>query len=310
MLTEEAEVVTAPDRSEATVAAMIRDFDAVITRTTKINREIIERGKRLRVIGCHSAGYDNVDLRCATDHGVCVVHTPGANTRSVAELVVGLMLASTRLLIKADYAQRVERDYSKRHQLMGHDLGGKTVGIIGMGRIGKKLARICIAGFDMKVIGYSPSAIEKDLREIGVTKVDDVYTIFKESDFVSLNCSLSKKVQGLVNRETLRLMKPSAFLINCARGPIIDEAALCEALKAGVIAGAALDVFDTEPTPKNNPLLDAPNLIAAPHIGTLTYESMDSMAEAVAAGVLDVLRGEKSRLLVNPEVWDKRRGIF
>ena len=307
ILKNEAEVVIAPDRSETTVASLIGDFDAVITRTTKINKEIIERGKNLKVIGRHGAGLDIEELNCATDNQVCVVHTPAANARSVAEFVVGLMLACTRHLIASDRGQRLERDYNTRNRVMGHDLEHKTVGIIGMGKIGKNVAKMCINGFDMKVLGYDPFVSVEDLAKLGVQKVDDILTIFRKSDFISLNCPLTDDVRGLVNKEKLAMMKPTAYLINCARGPIVDEVALCEALNAGTISGAAIDVYEVEPPCKDNPLFDAPNLIATPHMATMTYESTDLMSTTVAEGVLSVLRGEKPQFLANPSVWSQRR---
>ena len=307
MLNGETEVVIAPDRSEATVAAMIGDFDAVVTRTTMIDREIIKRGKKLQVIGRHGAGLDTVAVDYATESGVCVVYTPEANARSVAEFAVSLMLASTRNLIAADRGQRVERDYNTRNNVMGHDLQNRTVGIIGVGRIGRLIAKMCIQGFDMKVLGFDPFVSAGDLAKLGVQKVDTVFDIFKKSDFVSLNCPLTDEVRGMVNKTTLQMMKPSAYLINCARGPIVDEAALCEALKAGVIKGASIDVYAVEPPSKDNPLFDAPNLIATPHMATMTHESMDLMSTTCAEGVLSVLRGEKPRFLADPAVWDRRK---
>lgn len=309
MLASEVEVVTAPDRSEDTVAAMIGDFDAVITRTTRIDGKIFTPGKKLQVVGRHGAGLDIVDVECATQNGVCVVHTPAANARSVAEFVVALMLAASRNLIAADRGQRIEKNYNARNMVMGHDLERRTVGIIGMGRIGQYVAKMCVHGFDMKVIGFDPYVSKEDLAKLGVEKVADVLDIFRKSDFVSLNCPLTDEVRGLVNKNTLQMMKPTAYLINCARGPIVDEAALCEALKAGIIKGAAVDVYGTEPPAENNPLFDAPNLIATPHMATMTHESMDLMSTTCAEGVLSVLRGEKPQFLANKVVWDKRKGI-
>jgi D-3-phosphoglycerate dehydrogenase len=307
LLENEVELTIAQNRDESAVAAIIGEYDAVITRTTRITKEIIDQGKKLVVIGRHGAGLDIVELDYATQRGVCLVHTPAANARSVAEYVIGLMLASARMIIPADYAQRVERDFSTRNNFMGHDLENRTVGIVGMGRIGRYVAKMCKYGFDMKVLGYDPYVTAEELQTIGVEKVSDIAEIFRSSDFVSLNCPLTEEVKGLVDRAMLRTMKPNAYLINCARGPIVDEQALREALDNGVIRGAALDVFAVEPPPKDNVLFDAPNLIATPHIATMTHESMDLMSVTVAQGVLSALRGEKPQFLANPTVWETRR---
>ena len=307
ILRQKAEVVMAHDKSESTVASMIGDFDAVINRNTKIDRTIIDKGKKLQVIACHSSGFDLVDVAYATEKGICVTHTPGANARSVAEFVVCLMLAMSRRLIEADQKQRIERDYSSRQNLRGSDLSERTVGIIGMGNIGKRLAKICCKGFDMKVLGYDPYTSASDLDSLGVKKVEDIFEIFRESDFVSLNCPLTEDVRGLVNKTTLKMMKKTAYLINCARGPIVNEADLGEALRAGVIQGAALDVFEIEPPSKDNPLFDAPNLIATPHMATMSYDSGDQMAIWSAESVLDVLQGIKPRFLANSTVWEQRK---
>ncbi len=153
--------------------------------------------------------------------------------------MIGLMLASARMIIPADYAQRVERDFSTRNNFMGHDLENRTVGIVGMGRIGRYVAKMCKYGFDMKVLGYDPYVTAEELQTIGVEKVSDIAEIFRSSDFVSLNCPLTEEVKGLVDRAMLRTMKPNAYLINCARGPIVDEQA-CEKLSTIGLSGERL----------------------------------------------------------------------
>lgn len=307
ILRKNAEVVVAPDHSESGIAAIIGEFDAVITRNTKIDRTTIEKGTKLKVIGCHGSGVDLVDVDYATQKGICVTNLPGVNARSVAEFVVCLMLSMSRNLIEADKKQRIEREFWRGEGILGYDLEGRILGIIGMGNIGKALAKICIAGFDMKVVAYDPYVSAADFAELGIQKVEDILDIFRNSDFVSLNCPLTDEVQGLVNENTLKIMKKSAYIINCARGPIVDEDALCEALKAGVIKGAALDVFVEEPPQKENPLFDAPNLIATSHMASMTYDSRDKMSVVCAEEVLSVLRGEKPCFLANPSVWDRRK---
>ncbi|MGI6574889.1 MAG: NAD(P)-dependent oxidoreductase [bacterium] len=196
LLQKEVELVIAPDRSEETILDLIGEFDGVITRTTKITREMMERSARLKVIGRHGAGLDLVDMDAASEHGICVVHTPGANARSVAEFVVAMMLALSRYLIPADYAQRVERQFKRRDQFLGHDLQNKTLGIIGMGRVGREVAKICRGGFDMRILGFDPWVTKEDLASIGAEKVETVEDILKNSDFVSLNCPLTADNRG------------------------------------------------------------------------------------------------------------------
>lgn len=307
LLAKEAEVVVAPDRSEKTAAVMIGEFDAIITRTTVIDEQIIGRSERLKVIGRHGAGLDIVGMKSATDHGVCVVNTPGANAQSVAEFVMVMMMSMARQLIPADHAQRVEGRFDLRDRFMGMDLLGKTVGIVGIGQIGRRIAKICRGGFDMEVLGFDPFVTGEDLAAIGVKKMETVDELLRLSDFVSLNCSLTPDVEGLINRGKIGLMKPTAYLINCARGPVIDEPSLIWALETGRIAGAALDVFKEEPPCPDSPLFKLPGLIATPHIAAFSHDSMDMMSLTVAADVLRVLKGEVPRYLANPLVWEKRR---
>lgn len=299
ILASEAEVVVAPDRREETILKMVGDVDALINRTTMIGKEIIEKGDKLQVIGSHGVGFNLIDVDTATKKGKFVVNTPGANSQAVAEFVVTMMLALTRKLIASDYVQRVERRFDKRDQLTGNDLFQKTVSIIGMGQIGRKLAKICAAGFDMKVVGYDPYVAKEDMAAMGVTKSDSIDTLFREGDFVSVNCPYTKKVEGLVDKTKFALMKPGAFLINCGRAEIVNQQDFIDALKTKRIAGAAIDVFWEEPPRKDSPVFDLPNLIATPHMASFTNQSSDLVSKTVATDILRVLRGERPLNLVN-----------
>ncbi|MGI6574898.1 MAG: hydroxyacid dehydrogenase [bacterium] len=303
------QLVVAPDDKEETILNMIDDFDAVITRTTILGKDILQKGKKLQAAGYHGVGLDSIDLATATEEGICVLHTPGANAHSVAEFIVALMLALSRHLIPADYAQRVERNFGKRNQFIGSDLQNKVLGIIGTGQVGKRLAKICINGFNMRVLGYDPLVSREQLAPLGIEKVDSLEWMLKEVDFLSLNCPLTEDTRGLIDKEKLSLMKPSAYLINCARGPVVDEAALLHALKTRQIAGAGLDVLATEPPAPNSPILDLPNVIVVPHIASFAYESIDNMSITVAEDTLRVLRGEHPKHLANLEVWEKRKFV-
>jgi D-3-phosphoglycerate dehydrogenase len=282
------EVVVAPNRDEKTAAEMIDGFDGIITRTTYVGKEIIDNGNKLKVIGRHGAGLDIVDVKYAEQKGIQIAYTPAANARSVAEYVMTLMLAMTRHLIPGDKAQRIDKDFTKRGEFMGHDLEGKTLGIIGLGRIGRYIAKMASQGFDMKIIGYDPYVTQADLMKLNIEKSDSIDEILKNSDIVTLNCPLTEQVKGIINYERLKMMKKNAFLINCARGPIIVENDLAKALNNKVIAGAAIDVFSEEPPRKDNPLFDAPNLIATPHIATMSHESMDRMSSTLISEFLRI----------------------
>jgi Phosphoglycerate dehydrogenase and related dehydrogenases len=201
LLAQEVEVVVAPDRKEETILRMVDGFDALINRTTSIGKEIIEKGKHLKAVASHGVGFNLIDVETATKNGVCVINAPGANSQAVAEFVVAMMLALTRKLITADSVQRVERRFDKRDQLTGYDLHNKTVSIIGLGQIGRKVAKICGGGFDMKVIGYDPFVSQADMAALGITKSDDIDALFREADFVSINCPYTKEVEGMVNKE-------------------------------------------------------------------------------------------------------------
>lgn len=302
LLASEAEVVVAPDRSEETILNMVGDFDALINRTTSIGKEIIERGKKLQVVGSHGVGFNLIDVETATKKGISVINAPGANSQAVAEFVVMMMLALTRNLIMSDYVQRVERRFDKRDQLTGNDLFQKTVSIIGMGQIGRKVAKICAAGFAMKVIGYDPYVSKEEMAAMGVTKTDSIDLFFREGDFVSVNCPYTKEVEGLVDKTKFALMKPGAFLINCGRAEIVNQQDFIDALKTKRIAGAAIDVFWEEPPRKDSPIFDLPNLIATPHMASFTNQSSDLVSQTVATDILRVLRGERPINLVNKSI--------
>lgn len=287
----------AEDRSERYIQTIIPDYDAVITRTTVIGKEIIDAGSKLQAIGRHGAGLDLIDLEAAGKRGISVLYTPAANARSVAEFVVAMMLALSRRLIPGDQAQRIEGNFSMRNSLMGNDVENKVLGIVGLGRIGRYIAKMAGQGLDMKVYAFDPYVPAESMKEVGAVKVEEITDILKVADFLSFNCALTDDVRGLMNLERLKMMKPTAYIINCARGPIIVEEDLAQALREGIIAGAALDVYHQEPPSKDNPLFKAPNLIATPHLATMSEESMDRMSETLVVDVLHVLAGEKPNFL-------------
>ena len=275
--------------------AIIDQYDALIVRSaTKVDAALIAAGTRLRVIGRAGTGVDNIDVESATRHGIVVVNAPASNSVAVAELAIGLILSSARHLPQA-HAHVAAGGWS-RAKFMGREVRGKTLGLIGFGRIGAEVARRARA-LEMDVIAYDPIVSTERAQQLGVTlaAVDDVLA---QSDYVSLHVPLVDSTRHLINAARLKLMKPGAVIINAARGGVIDEQALAEAIAAGQIAGAALDAFEKEP-PVHSPLLGDPRIITIPHLGASTVEAQAMTGVDVAQGVLDALDGRSPRYAVN-----------
>ncbi len=291
----------APDFSEATLVREVRDCFGLLVRTAPIPASVIEAAPGLRVIARHGVGYDNIDMAVATRRGVIVAITPRANALSVAEHVLALMLALAKRLVEYDTATR-KNQWEIRNGYRAADLGGKTLGILGMGRIGSLVCKKAKAGLDMEVLAYDPLVPASAMEEAGATVVTDIPSLLKAADVVTLHAPSTPETKGLIGESQLRMMKPSAFLINCARGPVVDEAALVRALRGGIIAGAGLDVLDPEPPEAGNPLFSLPNLILTPHSAALTGECVARMAMHSAQAILDVLEGRRPEGVINPQV--------
>jgi D-3-phosphoglycerate dehydrogenase len=309
MLARKAQLVFPQPQNVEGILAVIGDCNAIVVRNTQITRQIMEAAPQLAVIGRHGVGYDTVDIGAATDLGIPVVYTPAANTESVAEIAVGFILCLCRKIVQAHGAMQSEELLSdtvtlpvmtRQRGLVNMDLWGKTLGVIGVGRIGSSVSRKVIAAFNMRVLGYDPYVDAEKLTGYGVQKVDRLEEMLPLCDFVTVHCSGGAETRHIINVSTLALMKPGAYLINTARGTIVDEAALVEALQNGRIAGAAIDVYDPEPPRPGNPLLHMENVIVTPHFCAMTEESLYNMATMVAQGVLDVLEGRRPQYLVNP----------
>src|SRR3984893_18208681 len=268
-----------------TLGAEIADAEALIVRSaTKVTSELLDKAERLRVVGRAGVGVDNIDLDEATRRGVLVMSTPGGNAVSVAEHTFALMLALARQVPRLDKAMH-EGKWEKA-SAAGTEVRGKTLGLIGLGRIGSEVA-IRADAFDMRVLGYDPYISEVAARELNVELVS-LDTLLGESDFISLHTALSPQTQNLVNAESIKKMKTGARIINAARGELIDEGALADALKSGKLAGAALDVFVEEP-PKNSPLVALANVIGTPHVAGSTAEAQEEVGTQVAVQVRDYL---------------------
>ncbi len=298
------EVRVASDPSVATVIREIKGVEGVVVRTAPFPREIIEAADALKVIGRHGVGVDNIDVKAATEKGIVVVNTPNANATSVAEHTLTAIGALAKQMTVYNREMRVGK-WEIRNSYRAVDLDGKTLGLVGVGRIGSMVARRAAAAFNMKVIAFDPYITPEKGREMGVTLVSTSDDIFRQADVVSLHTPLTPETRGFVNAARLRLMKPTAFLINFSRGEVVDEKALYQALKTGVIAGAAIDVFDPEPPLNDNPLFELDNIILSPHSAALTQECVIRMATGAAEGVVEVLTGRPPQFVVNPDVFKK-----
>jgi D-3-phosphoglycerate dehydrogenase len=242
-------------------------------------------------------GVDNIDLEAATRLGIWVTNAPESNSNSVAEHVIGLIIACARNTIRCDREFR-DGNFEIRNQLIGMDLEGKTLGILGLGRIGTLVAKKASLGLDMKVVGYDPY-ISADRVAPEIQKIDNWDQVFKTCDFVTLHLPSTSETRGIVGKRELSLMKSSAYLINAARGEIVNEAELVEALKAEQIAGAGLDVFEKEPPDRDSTLLTLDNVVLSPHNAALTEESMIRMAIHAARGIDEVMSGNRPSWPVN-----------
>ena len=254
-----------------TVSAALAGADALIVRSaTRVTAELLEQAPRLRVVGRAGVGVDNIDLDAATRRGILVMNTPGSNAVSVAEHTLALLLALARCVPQLNAATHAGR--WEKGAAAGIELRGKTLGLIGLGRVGSEVARRARA-LELRVLAHDPYISESVAQEAGVELVS-LPELLARSDFVSLHAALSPATEKLINATTLAQMKRGARLINTARGELVDEAELAEALRAGHLAGAALDVFAVEP-PRSSPLLSLPNVIATPHVAGSTEEAQD-----------------------------------
>ncbi len=301
LLQEHFDVAVASDPSVETVIREIQGVEGVVVRTAPFTREIMEAAPELKVIARHGVGVDNIDVKAATERGIVVCYTPEANAVSVAEHTLIAMGALAKRVLQHDRATREGR-WEVRNEYRAFDLSGKTLGLVGIGRIGSQVARKARAAFDMEVIAYDPYARPEAAEALGIALEDDLDRLLSRADVLSLHTPLTPETRGLIDQRRLSLMKPSALLINFARGGIVDEQALYEALKQGTIAGAALDVFEQEPPPADHPLYTLDNVLLSPHSAALTAECVVRMATGAAEGVRDVLLGRTPRWVVNPEV--------
>lgn len=272
-------------------------YDALVVRSeTKVTADVFERATRLRVVGRAGVGLDNIDIDAATRAGVLVLNAPTGNTVAAAEHAVAMMCALARNVAAADASMKAGRWDRKR--FMGTELREKTLGLLGLGKIGLEVARAAGPGLQMRVIAHDPLVAKERAEQAGVTLVD-FDTLVRESDVLSVHVPLTDQTRGCIGAEQLAAMKQGARVINVARGGIIDETALGEALRSGHIGGAAVDVFTAEPISHDNPLLGAPNILLTPHLGASTHEAQVNVAYDVADQIVAVLGGGAARYAVN-----------
>ena len=303
LLSSECQIVQCmPGAEGVAIARRERAVGAIIGSTWRFSASVFDEIPSLLVVGRPGIGVDNIDLDAATECGVAVVNTPDAPTVSTAEHTVAILLALAKRHKAAARLLSTGGSYTSEPWLV--EVEGKVLGLVGLGRIGKRVAHICGLGLGMKVIAYDPYVSADQAAELGVTLYPDLYDLLRIADFVSLHCPPSKDTCGMIDAEALAVMKPTAYLINAARGVIVDEAALIDALRAGGIAGAGMDVFDPEPPSPSNPLLAMENVVATPHSAGFTDGALLAMGVGVVNEVLAVLRGTRPTNLVNPKVWD------
>jgi len=278
------------------LASIIGEYDALAVRSeTKVTAEILAAAKNLKIIGRAGVGVDNIDVAVATERGILVVNSPEGNTIAAAELTVAMLLALARNIPQADASLRGGE--WKRSKYVGAEVYGKTLAVIGLGKIGREVASR-LQAFKMNVIGYDPFLKADQAEALGIRLVD-LDTLYQEADYITVHVPKTKDTAGMISTDQIAKMKPTVRLINVARGGIIDEAALAAAAKEGRIGGAAIDVFSTEPAPADNPLLGIPNIITTPHLGASTEEAQVNVAIDIAEQIADVLAGKPARSAVN-----------
>jgi D-3-phosphoglycerate dehydrogenase len=301
--------ITVAHASSATmdvVAAEIGDADAIITRDAGINAAALDAARNLKVIANHGIGTNKIDLAHAKALNIPTVFTPTANARSVAEHTLMLMLSVAKRTVAADQATR-NNDWRFKYSGGMVEVSGKTLGIVGYGTIGRLTAAMAAAGFGMDVLVWSPSTPKDVLEASGFRVAGSLEEVLASSDVISLHRPSRPDTLHMINAQTLKLMKPTAILVNTARGSLIDEQALFEALRDGQILGAGLDVFDPEPMSPDNPLLGLGNVVLAPHVAGSTEDALRNAASQCAEQIIDVLAGRRPPHIVDASVWETRR---
>jgi len=296
LLNLECRVLTRGAEPLATMTEALGQAEALIVRSeTRVTDDLLALAPRLRVIGRAGAGVDTIDVEAATARGIVVVNAPGGNAVAAAEHTLALMFGLARRVAQADSSMK--HGEWARSKLVGTELTGKTLGLVGLGRVGSEVARRAL-GLEMHLLVYDPYVPDEHIRQMPAEPVE-LENLLGRADYVSLHVPLTDATRSIVNRERLVLMRPSAYLLNCARGELVDQAALLAALDAGQIAGAGIDVYPSEPVSADNPLPRHPRVLATPHLGASTVEAQANVATVIAEEVLAVLNGRPAQFAVN-----------
>jgi len=266
-----------------------------------VDQDLLRRAPNLLIVSSNGAGYDPVDVDACTAAGVLVVNQSGGNAHSVAEHALGMLLTLSKRILEADRAMRREANVS-RNALMGTEVQGKTIGIVGLGNVGRRIAELCNGLLGMTVLAYDPYLAAAEMAARGGEKVE-LDELLRRSDYVSISCPLTRESRGMIGAREFALMQRHSYFITTARGFIHDEAALVEALRNRLIAGAGLDVWANEPPPPDHPLLQFDNVLASPHTAGVTREARANMGRIAAEQILDALDGKRPPRIINPEVW-------
>ena len=295
------EVIYNPNPSDDELQTLASDVEAWVVRSgTKITSELLNDARNLQVIGRAGVGVDNIDIQEATSRGIVVMNNPDGNTISAAEHTIAMMMALSRN-IQLGHMGIVNGEWN-RSNLVGSELKGKTLGVVGLGRIGREVIKRA-KGLEMKILGYDPF-VNQDVLDPEVVTLVDLDTLTSNSDYITLHLPLLDSTKNLFNKDRLAAMKPSARIINVARGGIINEPDLAEALNNGVIAGAAIDVFETEPLDADNPLIKAKNVLLTPHLGASTFEASEGVSFGICRQIKDFILDEKLSNPINMPITD------
>lgn len=305
LLEGKAELIIPNDGDSDRIIDVLRDADAFILRIGKIDRKAIEQCPNLKVITRPGVGYDSVDAQAATERGIPVVLVPSANARAVAEHTVAMMMACSKSLVEYTVETR-KGNFNIRNNYTAVDIYNKMIVLLGFGNIGRQVAKMC-SGLEMKIGVYDPFVKREAVEAMGYTYFDTLLEAVAAGDYVSLHMPSMPSTRGMISTEQFAAMKPTAFFLNAARGDVVDEAAMIQALEEGRIAGAGLDVLVEEPMPADHPLMKLPNVVITPHSAAQTQETVSKLVTLAAEGTLAVLNGEKWPHVANPEVYEHPR---
>ncbi len=303
-LEAEARVVIAPDLEPKTVIELSREAEGILFRAgPRCDDTILGACPHVRVVGRHGVGLDTVDLESATRHGVAVVHAPGSNSQAVAEHALMLMLACVKRTVEIDRLTR-KGDWRARHEIGNTELAGKTLGIVGVGNVGRRVARFAGA-IGMRVLGYDKYVPADEIRRRGAEPVGSLEELLPQVDVLTCHTPLTPETRHMIDERALARLRPGAIFINTSRGPGHSERAVVEALVQKRLAAAGLDVFEQEPSPVDNPIFNLDNVVCSGHVAGVTFEANREASLQVTAEILRVLRGERPEVLANPEVWPR-----